>query len=83
MRDANFREQLEDMRRETLRRTTDALLQAALSAVHTLTDLTAEGSAPAGVRRAAARDILEQASKMREQYDLSVRVDDLALRLCE
>lgn len=66
-----------------LRRTTDALLHAAFGAVQTLTDLTQDAGAPAGVRRAAASDILTQASKMREQFDLSARVDELALRLGE
>lgn len=75
--DDSFREALTSARRETLRRTADALGEAGLDAVRTLRLLVTEPRTPASVRRAAARDLLDLSMRVREQLDLVERVEDL------
>ena len=75
--DPAFREELKGARHETLRHTADALAHAGLAAVHALAGLATDAGSPASVRRAAARDLLELSLRVREQVDLSERIEGL------
>lgn len=77
MADASFRQTLRTARRETLRRTSDVLAEAAVEAVRTLADLMRAAESPASVRRASARDLLDFSLRVREHVDLTERVEEL------
>lgn len=74
MRDPEFSEQFREARREVVRVTTAQLQMASADAVAVLVELMKDKSTPAGSRVAAARTILEMATRATELEDLEVRV---------
>ena len=78
-----FRARLDEIRRETLVRTSGLLSGAALGAVKTLVDLQQDVSVPAAVRRGAARDVLEMNVKYRDTVEIEQRVAALEDRLAD
>ena len=78
-----FRARLDEIRRETMVRTSGLLSGAALGAVKTLVDLQQDVSVPAAVRRGAARDVLEMNVKYRDSADIEQRVAALEDRLAD
>ena len=78
-----FRARLDEMRRETLVRTSGMLSGAALGAIKTLVDLQQDVSVPAAVRRGAARDLLEMNVKYRDVTEIEQRVAALEDRLAD
>lgn len=77
MQDPEFSEQFREARREVMRFTTAKLQMAASQAVDELVEVMKNKSTPAGSRVAAARTILEMATRATEQEDLEVRVAHL------
>jgi hypothetical protein len=78
-----FRARLDEIRRETMKRTSGMLSGAALGAVKTLVDLQQDVSVPAAVRRGAARDVLEMNVKYRDSAEIEQRVAALEDRLAD
>src|SRR6202035_2000044 len=63
--DPKFRQRVEEQRREMVQRTTGMLTGAGMGSVKVLVDLQQDASINAGVRRRAARDVLEMGTKFR------------------
>ena len=72
----DFRKRLQQVRSEIVQRTTGALTAASTEAVKTLLALQ-QASTPPTVRLGAARAILEISMKLRENTDLSERIEAL------
>jgi len=72
--DPAFKARVNQARLEVALRTTGMLTGAGPGSVKTLVDLQQEASAPAAVRRAAARDVLDLGYKFRVSGDLEQRV---------
>ena len=72
--DPAFKALVNQARLEVALRTTGMLTGAGPGSVKTLVDLQYEASAPAGVRRAAARDVLDLGHRFRGSDDLLQRV---------
>jgi hypothetical protein len=71
--DAAFRAQVDDVRAEVVRRSTDMFTAAGLSAVKTL--MTLQDSAESeSARLGAARTLLEQGCKLREKTEMAARI---------
>ena len=66
LKDPCFLQRLEQLRADMVGRTASLLTGAGMGSVKTLVDLQNEGTVPAGVRRRAARDVLELGLKFRE-----------------
>lgn len=81
--DPAFRARLEQARLDAVLRTTGMLTGAALGAVKTLVDLQQDSSVAAGVRRGAARDVLDMAIKYRDSAQMEQRVAALEERLAQ
>ena len=79
--DPAFQARLEQARLDAVLRTAGMLTGASLGAVKSLVDLQQDASVPAGVRRAAARDVLELSVKYRESAQMEQRVAALEERL--
>ena len=79
--DPAFQARLEQARLDAVLRTAGMLTGASLGAVKSLVDLQQDASVPAGVRRAAARDVLELSVKYRESAQMEQRVAALEGRL--
>jgi hypothetical protein len=79
--DADFVRRLRDQRTEMVQRTTGMLTGAGMGSVKTLVDIQGDASAPAGVRRRSARDLLEMGLKFREATDLEQRLAAVEARL--
>ena len=79
--DPAFRARLDQARLDAVLRTAGMLTGAALGSVKTLVDLQQDVAVPAGVRRGAARDVLEMAVKYRESAQMEQRVAALEDRL--
>jgi hypothetical protein len=78
---AAFRAQLNQMRADMVQRTAGMLTGAGMGSVKTLVELQQDATAPAAVRRGAARDVLELGVKYRDNADLEQRVATLEQRL--
>jgi hypothetical protein len=78
---AAFRAQLNQMRADMVQRTAGMLTGAGMGSVKTLVELQQDATAPAAVRRGAARDVLELGVKYRDNADLEQRVAALEQRL--
>ncbi len=74
--DPEFRQQLQAMQTEMIKRTAGALTAASTESVRTLLELQ-KPSAPPAVRLGAARSILEIGIKLREAADLEHRLSAL------
>jgi AcrR family transcriptional regulator len=72
--DPGFRAKLERRRLEAVQRISDVLTSASVAAIKTLLDIQQDVTAPASVRRAAARDVLELNLRYREIAPLEQRV---------
>src|SRR5262245_33483921 len=72
--DPEFCKQLQQLRLEMVQRTAAMLTGAGMSSVKTLVDLQQDVAAPPGVRRRAARDVLEMGMKLRENADWEARL---------
>jgi hypothetical protein len=78
--DPKFCKQLSQLRLEMVQRTAGMLTGAGLGSVKTLVDLQQDVAVAAGVRRRAARDVLELGIKLRETADLEQRIAALEER---
>ena len=78
--DPEFRQQLQAMQTEMIKRTAGALTAASTESVRTLLELQ-KPSAPPAVRLGAARSILEIGIKLREAADLEQRLSALEQQL--
>ena len=72
--DPAFQARLDQARLDIVVRTTAMVTVAGGVSVKTLVDLQQDASVPAGVRRAAARDILELGVKLRESVGIEQRM---------
>src|ERR1700683_4898153 len=72
--DAAFKARLMESRADMVQRTAGLLTGAGMSSVKTLVDLQHDVAVAAGVRRRAARDVLEMGLRFRENVDLEQRV---------
>jgi hypothetical protein len=72
--DPEFCKQLGQLRLEIVQRTAGMLTGAGLGSVKTLVDLQQDMAVAAGVRRRAARDVIELGIKLRETADLEQRI---------
>ena len=79
--DPEFCKQLHQLRLEIVQRTAGMLTGAGMGSVKTLVDLQQDVSVQAGVRRRAARDVLEMGVKLRENADWERRLAALEQRL--
>jgi hypothetical protein len=79
--DPEFCKQLQQLRLELVQRTAAMLTGAGMSSVKTLLDLQQDAAVHAGVRRRAARDVLEMGLKLRENVDWEERLAALERRL--
>src|SRR5262245_52058472 len=77
----DFRRQISDLRTEMQQRTLGMLTGAGMGSVKVLVDLQGDVSAPPGVRRRSARDVLEMAVKFRESVDWEQRLAAIEARL--
>ncbi len=71
---AGFRERLAALRADMVQRTAGLLTGAGMSSVKTLVDLQHDAAVAAGVRRRAARDVLEMGLRFRENVELEQRL---------
>jgi hypothetical protein len=78
--DPAFRQQLQAMQTDMIKRTAGALTAASTESVRTLLELQ-KPSAPPAVRLGAARSILEIGIKLREAADLEERLSALEQQL--
>jgi hypothetical protein len=69
-----FQARLDQARLDMVLRTTGLLTGAGIGSVKTLVDLQQDAAAPAGVRRGAARDILELAVRYRDSAETERRL---------
>jgi len=74
LRDADFRGQLEALRREALARAADRLAGLALAALETLEELLTADHPP-GTRLGAARAVLHEASRFHHATELAARIE--------
>jgi hypothetical protein len=72
--DPEFCKQLQRLRLEIVQRTAAMLTGAGMSSVKTLLDIQQDVAVHAGVRRRAARDVLEMGMKLRENADWEERL---------
>jgi hypothetical protein len=72
--DPKFRQRLAGLRLEMIQRTAGMLTGAGMVAVKTLVDLQQDVDVAAGVRRRAARDVLEMGLKLRDHADVEARL---------
>jgi len=79
--DPEFRQRLHQLRVEMVQRTAGMLTGAGMGSVKTLVDLQNDVAVTAGVRRRAARDVLELGLKFRETADLEERLAAVEERL--
>jgi phenylalanyl-tRNA synthetase beta subunit len=81
--DPAFRQRVNQLRLELVQRTAGMLSGAGLGSVKTLVDLQNDVAVAAGVRRRAARDVLELGLKLREAADLEERLAAVEERLAQ
>ena len=79
--DPKFRQRVEEQRREMVQRTTGMLTGAGMGSVKVLVDLQQDASINAGVRRRAARDVLEMGTKFSENATWDERIIAIEQRL--
>jgi hypothetical protein len=79
--DPEFSKQLHQLRLEMVQRTAAMLTGAGMSSVKTLLDIQQDAAVHAGVRRRAARDVLEMGMRLRENADWEERLAALEQRL--
>lgn len=79
--DPEFRRQLRQVRQEMVQRTAALLTGAGMGSVKALVDLQQDVAVPAGVRRRAARDVLEMGLKLREATDGEERLAAIEAQL--
>jgi hypothetical protein len=79
--DSKFRQRLADLRLEMIQRTAAMLTGAGMVSVKTLVDLQQDVEVSAGVRRHAARDVLEMGLKLRDHSDVEARLAAIEARL--
>jgi hypothetical protein len=76
-----FQARLEQARRDMVLRTMGLLTGAGIGSVKTLVDLQQDAAAPAGVKRGAARDILELGVRYRDSAETERRLSAIEDRL--
>lgn len=76
LRDQEFQQRLDEVRRDMVERASSMLTAAAMEAVRALVELLGKDSPPA-TRLGAARAVLEIGLRMREAVDLEQRLHDL------
>jgi hypothetical protein len=69
-----FTKQVSQLRWEMVQRTAGMLTGAGMNSVKTLVDLQQDVSVPAGVRRRAARDVLEMGKMLRDSAEVQERL---------
>jgi hypothetical protein len=79
--DAKFQGQLNQLKADMVQRAAGMLTAASLGSVKTLVDMQQDVSMPAAVRRRAARDVLELATRYRELADTEERLRAVEERL--
>jgi hypothetical protein len=79
--DPVFLEQLEKLRAEMVQRTSGMLTGAGMGAVKVLVELQNDAAVPAGVRRRAARDVLEMGLRFREVAHWEQRLVEIETQL--
>jgi len=79
--DPAFRQRLHQLRLEMVQRTAGMLTGAGMGSVKTLVDLQQDVAVEAGVRRRAARDVLELGVKLRESAAVEERLAVVEARL--
>jgi hypothetical protein len=79
--DPKFRRRLAGLRLEMIQRTAGMLTGAGMVSVKTLVDLQQDVEVAAGVRRRAARDVLEMGLKLRDHADVEARLAAVEARL--
>jgi hypothetical protein len=79
--DPAFRAQLDRLRAEMVERTAGMLTGAGMSSVKTLLDLQQDVAVAPGVRRRAARDVLELGLRFRELAEMELRLVELENRV--
>ena len=81
LQDPKFRQRLAGLRLDMIERTAAMLTGAGLVSVKTLVELQQDVAVSAGVRRHAARDVLEMGLKLHDHADLEARLAALEARL--
>jgi hypothetical protein len=76
-----FTKQVRELRWEMVQRTAGMLTGAGMNSVKTLVDLQQDASVPAGVRRRAARDVLEMGKMLRDSVEVQERLGVVEARL--
>jgi phenylalanyl-tRNA synthetase beta subunit len=79
--DPEFCRRLRQLRQEMVQRTAAMLTGAGMGSVKTLVDLQQDVAVPAGVRRRAARDVLEMGMKLRDATDGEERLAAIEAQL--
>ncbi|HEV3446447.1 MAG TPA: hypothetical protein VG099_17520 [Gemmataceae bacterium] len=80
LQDPDFRQRLQELRKDMVQRAANVLTASAMEAVKTLLSLQ-QGTVTNSVRLGAARAILEQGMRLRELADLEERLAALEQRL--
>jgi hypothetical protein len=79
--DPGFKARLHHLKADMVQRTAGMLTGAGMGSVKTLVDIQQDAAVPPGVRRRAARDVLELGLHFRENADLEERIASLEERL--
>ncbi len=81
LRDPEFKERIQDVQSDMVKRASGTLTAAGMEAIKTLLALLQSSSTPAGVRLGAARAVLELGGKLRDSVELEERLRALEERV--
>src|SRR5712692_4234146 len=81
LRDPEFKERIQDVQSDMVKRASGTLTAAGMEAIKTLLALLQSSSTPAGVRLGAARAVLELGGKLRDNVEYEERLLALEKRL--